>query len=68
MKKNKHASFEEALKELKLISEDVEKNKFTLDELVDAFERGSELSEFCINKLNKSKLKIEKIINSKSKK
>ena len=68
MKKNKKISFEEALRELELISKDVEKNKYTLDELVDAFERGSELSEFCINKLNKSKIKIEKIISSKNKK
>ena len=67
MKKNKHISFEEALNELKVLSEDVEKNKFTLDELVNAFERGSELSDICIKKLNKSKLKIEKIINSKNK-
>ena len=67
MKKNKHISFEEALNELKVLSDDVEKNKFTLDELVNAFERGSELSDICIKKLNKSKLKIEKIINSKNK-
>ena len=68
MKKNKKILFDEALRELELISKDVEKNKYTLDELVDAFERGSELSEFCINKLNKSKIKIEKIKSPKNKK
>ena len=65
MKKNKKISFEQALAELKSISDNIEMNKLSIDELVDAFERGSNLSDFCMKKLNESKIKIEKIINSK---
>ena len=61
MKNNNKISFEEALKELELISEKVENGNCTLDELVDAYKRGGDLYKICNNKLKSAKLQIEKI-------
>ena len=65
MKKNNNITFEEALRQLESISKKVEDSNLTLDELVDAFKKGSELYDICNNKLTTAKLEIEKIEKSK---
>jgi len=65
MKKNNKITFEEALRQLESISKKVEDSNLTLDELVDAFKKGSELYDICNNKLTTAKLEIEKIEKSK---
>ena len=65
MKKINNITFEEALRQLESISKKVEDSNLTLDELVDAFKKGSELYDICNNKLTTAKLEIEKIEKSK---
>ena len=65
--KSRQMSFEDSINELEKIIKDVESNNLTLDELVEAFEKGTSLSNYCIEKLNKSKIKIQKLSNKKNK-
>ena len=67
IKKVKKMTFEKSMQELENILKDVENNNLTLDELVDTFERGVNLSTFCMEKLNNAKLKIEKLTKSQNK-
>lgn len=55
---NKKINFETAIKELEKILYKVENNKLSLEELVDAFERGTELSHYCLKELDDAKIKI----------
>ena len=66
MKKNKKLTFEDALNQLEKISSDIDSNNMSVDELVIAFKKGKELSDYCKNKLDKAKLKIEEIIDVKN--
>ncbi|MDR1365447.1 MAG: exodeoxyribonuclease VII small subunit [Holosporales bacterium] len=52
-------TFEQAIVELEEIVKALECGKMPLDEAVKAFERGSELREFCERKLKDAQLKIE---------
>ena len=63
--KNIKLSFEEALLELEKILNDVENSNLTIEELVDSFERGTDLSNYCLNKLDNAKLKISNISEEK---
>ena len=67
MKKNnsKNFSFEKTMSELEGILNNIENKNLSLDQLVDNFERGSKLSNDCIEYLKNAKLKINKIIDSK---
>jgi len=60
-KKSNKITFESAFKELEEILTKVENNELTLEELVDAFEKGTELSNFCLKKIENAKLKISTI-------
>ena len=63
--KNIKLSFEEALIELEKILNDVENSSLTIEELVESFERGTDLSNYCLNKLDHAKLKISNISKEK---
>ena len=61
-------SFEKALEELEVITNDFEDGCSNLDQAVILYERGIALKEHCEKKLEEAKKKIEqvKIINQKS--
>ena len=54
-------SFEDAIKELEDIVDDLEKGEVSLEEAVSAYERGSELKNICQKRLNDARMKVEKI-------
>ncbi len=57
-----HMSFEEAMAELETIVRQLENGKVRLDDAVAAYERGIQLKNFCAEKLNDAKSKIDKLI------
>ena len=66
-KKNKELSFESALEELQNILIKIENDNLTLDQIVEVFQRGTELTEYCKLKLDEAKMKITKLNESKLK-
>jgi exodeoxyribonuclease VII small subunit len=54
-------SFEEALGELERLVGRLEQGKGTLDEAIDAYQRGAALKRHCEAKLNEAKEKVDKI-------
>ena len=62
-KKNnlENMTFEEALEELELIVNKLEAGEVTLEDAVEAYERGSKLKDQCQKRLNEAKMKVEKI-------
>jgi len=54
-------SFEDALKELEAIVQQLEQGKVKLDEAIQAYERGAMLKKHCEQKLAEAKMKVEKI-------
>ena len=60
-KKVKEISFEDSLKKLEEIVEELEKGELSLDEALKLYEEGMEFSDQCMEKLNESKQKVEKI-------
>jgi len=60
-KKVKEISFEDSLKKLEEIVEELEKGKLSLDEALKLYEEGMEFSDKCMEKLNESKQRVEKI-------
>jgi len=57
-------NFEEAVLELEKIVEDLEKGELSLEESMDAFQRGIELSKFCSKKLDEAEKKISILIEN----
>ena len=57
--------FEEALKKLEKIVEDLEKGDLTLDEALKKYQEGIELSRACSQRLESAKKKIEVISKNK---
>ena len=57
----KELTFEEALKELEKIVLNLEKGDLSLDEAIQAYEKGAVLKEQCEKRLNEAKLKVEEI-------
>ena len=55
-------SFEENLEELESLVERLENGQLTLDESLEAFERGIKLASLCSQKLTKEDRKIEQLI------
>lgn len=55
-------SFEDAIKELEGIVEKLEKGELTLDESINVFQRGIELSKFCGKRLDEVEKKISVLI------
>jgi len=61
-KKIEDISFEEYLKKLEKIVQQLEEGELTLDESVQTYEEGMNISKICLEKLNKTKKKIEKLV------
>jgi len=59
-------SFEDALRELEQIVEQLERGEVSLDDAVTAYERGALLKQQCQQRLDEARLKVEKIRSSKS--
>ena len=68
MSKNKeeNITFEQAIEELETIINRLEEGDVPLDETIKLYEKGSELKDFCENKLQSAEVKIQKI-NQKTK-
>ena len=62
MSKSKKAqTFEDALKDLEGIIENLETGEVPLNDLVDQYEQGTKLLKICHERLNEAELKIEKL-------
>ncbi len=57
-------SFEEAVSELENIVERLESGELSLEESMEAFQRGIELSKYCNKKLDEAEKKISILIES----
>ena len=57
--------FEEAIKELETLVEEMESGGLSLEESLDKFSKGVELIKLCHNKLNNAEKKIEQILKDK---
>jgi len=60
-KKDDDTSFEGSLKKLEKIVEELEKGELNLDEALKLYEEGMHFSDQCLEKLNESKQKVEKL-------
>lgn len=58
---NKEKSFEEAMVELEAIVKKIESEDTPLEEILELYERGSELSAYCQDILSKTQAKLETI-------
>ena len=54
-------TFEEAMRELEKLVDDLDKGDVSLDEAIAAYDRGSQLKDYCQNKLHEAKMKVETI-------
>ena len=54
-------TFEEAIKELERLEDSLDKGDVSLDEAIAAYDRGSQLKDYCQKKLNDAKMKVETI-------
>ena len=57
-------TFEEAMKELELLVDSLDKGDISLDEAIAAYDRGSQLKDHCQKKLNEAKMKVDTIQSS----
>ena len=57
--------FEEALKKLEKIVEDLEKGDLSLDEALKKYQEGVELSRLCSQRLDNAKKKIDVLVKNK---
>jgi exodeoxyribonuclease VII small subunit len=57
--------FEEALKKLEKIVEDLEKGDLSLDEALKKYQEGIELSRMCSQRLENAKKKIDVLVKNK---
>ena len=60
-KKDENISFEDSLKKLENIVEELEKGELNLDDALKLYEEGMHFSDHCLTKLNESKQKVEKM-------
>ena len=58
--------FEKAMERLELLIHDLESGKLDLDESIEVFEEGVELSKKCHKKLSEAETKVKKLIKDKS--
>jgi len=61
-KENEEISFEDYLKKLEEIVQQLEEGELTLDESVRLYEEGMNISRLCLEKLNQAKQKIEELV------
>ncbi len=64
---NLKLSFEEGLQELESITEKLSKGGLGLEETIKNYERGMELREFCMERLNKATEKIKVLVKEQGK-
>lgn len=64
-KKADNMKFEEALKELETAVEALERGDLPLDDAIATFQRGTELSRICLEKLELAKASVEKLVLKK---
>ena len=57
-------TFEEAMKELELLVDSLDKGDISLDDAIAAYDRGSQIKDYCQKKLNEAKMKVETIQSS----
>ena len=57
-------TFEEAMYELEKLVDSLDKGDVSLDEAITAYDRGSQLKDFCQTKLQEAKMKVETIQTS----
>ena len=57
-------TFEEAMKELEKLVDSLDKGDVSLDEALSAYDRGSQLKDYCQKKLHEAKMKVETIQSS----
>lgn len=60
---SKEKNFEEAMRELESIVKEIEEETTPLEKVLELYERGTELSRYCQNILNKTREKLELIRN-----
>lgn len=65
MKHNNKISFEDALKNLEEIVENLNNDDLNLEEAISAYEKGMELKKICEKRLKEAKSRIENIKNEK---
>ena len=58
----KNIKFEEALNELETVVEKLENGDLPLEEAIEEFQRGTELSRICLEKLNRAKAAVKKLV------
>ena len=54
-------TFEEAMQELEKLVDSLDKGDVSLDEAIAAYDRGSQLKDYCQKKLHEAKMKVETI-------
>ena len=57
-------TFEEAMQELEKLVDSLDKGDVSLDEAIAAYDRGSQLKDYCQKKLHDAKMKVETIKSS----
>ena len=57
-------TFEEAMKELEKLVDSLDKGDVSLDEAIAAYDRGSQLKDYCEKKLQEAKMKVDTIQSS----
>ena len=57
-------TFEEAMQELENLVDSLDKGDVSLDEAIAAYDRGSQLKDYCQKKLHEAKMKVESIHSS----
>jgi exodeoxyribonuclease VII small subunit len=58
------ASFEDAMTELESLVRSLETGQLSLEQAIDAYERGVKLRQFCQQTLDSARLRVEKIVES----
>lgn len=58
----KNIKFEEALSELEAVVEKLENGELPLEDAIEEFQRGTELSKICLEKLNRAKVTVKKLV------
>ena len=59
-------TFEKAMKELEELVDSLDKGDVSLDEAIAAYDRGSQLKDYCQKKLHDAKMKVETIQSSEN--
>ena len=59
-------TFEEAMQELEKLVDSLDKGDVSLDEAIAAYDRGSQLKDYCQKKLHDAKMKVETIHSSEN--